>query len=282
MKLVRYGLPGEEKPGIIDKDSNLRDLSGILKDIDGSTLDDSTLEMIRTTDLETLSIVPQATRIGPCVGNIGKFLCIGLNYSDHAEETGLPIPDHPILFFKANSSVVGCNDTVYLPRGSTHSDWEIELGVIIGKKGKYISANDALNHVAGYCIVNDVSERHFQFNLSGTWDKGKSCDTFGPIGPWLVTRDEILNPQNLSMSLDLNGKRMQTGNTQTMIFSVVEIIEHLSSLMTLHPGDIISTGTPPGVGTGMKPNPIYLKKGDIMELEIDKLGRQTQPVDQDT
>jgi 2-keto-4-pentenoate hydratase/2-oxohepta-3-ene-1,7-dioic acid hydratase in catechol pathway len=282
MKLVRYGNPGEEKPGIIDKDSNLRDLSGILKDIDGSTLDDSTLEMIRTTDLETLSIVPQATRIGPCVGNIGKFLCIGLNYSDHAEETGLPIPNHPILFFKANSSVVGCNDTVYLPRGSTHSDWEIELGVIIGKKGKYISANDALNHVAGYCIVNDVSERHFQFNLSGTWDKGKSCDTFGPIGPWLVTRDEILNPQNLSMSLDLNGKRMQTGNTQTMIFSVVEIIEHLSSLMTLHPGDIISTGTPPGVGTGMKPNPIYLKKGDIMELEIDKLGRQTQPVDQDT
>jgi len=282
MKLVRYGNPGEEKPGIIDKDSNLRDLSGILKDIDGSTLDDSTLEMIRTTDLETLSIVPQATRIGPCVGNIGKFLCIGLNYSDHAEETGLPIPNHPILFFKANSSVVGCNDTVYLPRGSTHSDWEIELGVIIGKKGKYISANDALNHVAGYCIVKDVSERHFQFNLSGTWDKGKSCDTFGPIGPWLVTRDEILNPQNLSMSLDLNGKRMQTGNTQTMIFSVVEIIEHLSSLMTLHPGDIISTGTPPGVGTGMKPNPIYLKKGDIMELEIDKLGRQTQPVDQDT
>ena len=282
MKLVRYGLPGEEKPGIIDKNSNLRDLSGILKDIDGSTLDDSTLEMIRATDLETLSILPQDTRIGPCVGNIGKFLCIGLNYSDHAEETGLPIPDHPILFFKANSSVVGCNDTVYLPRGSTHSDWEIELGVIIGKKGKYISANDALNHVAGYCIVNDVSERHFQFNLSGTWDKGKSCDTFGPIGPWLVTRDEILNPQNLSMSLDLNGKRMQTGNTQTMIFSVVEIIEHLSSLMTLHPGDIISTGTPPGVGTGMKPNPIYLKKGDIMELEIDKLGRQTQPVDQDT
>ena len=282
MELVRYGNPGEEKPGLIDKDSNLRDLSSILKDIDGNTLDDSTLEMLRAIDLETLSILPQATRIGPCVGNIGKFLCIGLNYSDHAEETGLPIPEHPILFFKANSSVVGCNDTVYLPRGSTHSDWEIELGVIIGKKGKYISANDALSHVAGYCIVNDVSERHFQFNLSGTWDKGKSCDTFGPIGPWLVTRDEIPNPQNLSMSLDLNGRRMQTGNTQTMIFSVAEIIEHLSSLMTLHPGDIISTGTPPGVGTGMKPNPIYLKKGDIMELEIDKLGRQTQPVDQDT
>jgi 2-keto-4-pentenoate hydratase/2-oxohepta-3-ene-1,7-dioic acid hydratase in catechol pathway len=282
MKLVRYGNPGEEKPGLIDKDSNLRDLSSILKDIDGNTLDDSTLEMLRAIDLETLSILPQATRIGPCVGNIGKFLCIGLNYSDHAEETGLPIPEHPILFFKANSSVVGCNDTVYLPRGSTHSDWEIELGVIIGKKGKYISANDALSHVAGYCIVNDVSERHFQFNLSGTWDKGKSCDTFGPIGPWLVTRDEIPNPQNLSMSLDLNGRRMQTGNTQTMIFSVAEIIEHLSSLMTLHPGDIISTGTPPGVGNGMKPNPIYLKKGDIMELEIDKLGRQTQPVDQDT
>ena len=282
MKLVRYGNPGEEKPGLIDKDSNLRDLSSILKDIDGNTLDDSTLEMLRAIDLETLSILPQATRIGPCVGNIGKFLCIGLNYSDHAEETGLPIPEHPILFFKANSSVVGCNDTVYLPRGSTHSDWEIELGVIIGKKGKYISANDALSHVAGYCIVNDVSERHFQFNLSGTWDKGKSCDTFGPIGPWLVTRDEIPNPQNLSMSLDLNGRRMQTGNTQTMIFSVAEIIEHLSSLMTLHPGDIISTGTPPGVGTGMKPNPIYLKKGDIMELEIDKLGRQTQSVDQDT
>ena len=225
--------------------------------------------------------VSNNTRIGPCIGSVGKFLSIGLNYSDHAAETGLPIPEHPILFLKATSSIVGPNDTVYMPRGSTKSDWEVELGVIIGKKAKYIKESDALSYVAGYCIVNDVSEREFQTELSGQWTKGKSCDTYGPTGPWLVTRDEIPDPQRLSMSLDLNGKRMQDGNTRTMIFTVAQIIEHLSSLMTLYPGDLISTGTPPGVGMGIKPNPIFLKSGDIMELKIEHLGTQRQVVDQD-
>jgi 2-keto-4-pentenoate hydratase/2-oxohepta-3-ene-1,7-dioic acid hydratase in catechol pathway len=204
-----------------------------------------------------------------------------LNYSDHAEETGMPIPEHPILFLKATSSIVGANDTVFMPRDSVKSDWEVELGVVIGKKAKYVTENDALSHVMGYCIVNDVSEREFQTELSGQWTKGKSCDTYGPTGPWLVTPDEIPDPQNLSMHLNINGTRMQTGNTKTMIFSVAKIIEHLSSLMTLYPGDLISTGTPPGVGMGMKPNPIYLRKGDLMELEIEKLGKQRQVVDQD-
>ncbi|MDC1482043.1 fumarylacetoacetate hydrolase family protein, partial [Ascidiaceihabitans sp.] len=219
--------------------------------------------------------------IGACVGNIGKFLCIGLNYSDHAAETGATIPKHPILFFKANSAIVGAYDDVVIPRGSTHTDWEVELGVIIGKTAKYVSKEDALDHVAGYCIVNDVSERHFQANLTGQWTKGKSCDTFGPTGPWLVTRDEVADPQNLSMTLDVNGKRMQTGSTATMIFSVAEIIEHLSGLMTLHPGDVITTGTPPGVALGMKPEPIFLKVGDVMDLKIEGLGHQKQKVDQD-
>lgn len=281
MKLVRYGPLGAEKPGMLDNAGLLRDLSAHVADINGDTLGDAEIEKLRAIDVETLPIVEGEQRIGACVGNIGKFLCIGLNYSDHAAETGADIPKHPILFFKANSAIVGAYDDVFMPRGSTHTDWEVELGVVIGTKAKYVSKENALDHVAGYCIVNDVSERNYQTQLTGQWTKGKSCDTFGPTGPWLVTRDEVADPQNLSMSLDVNGKRMQTGNTSTMIFTVAEIIEHLSSLMTLHPGDVITTGTPPGVGMGIKPTPVFLKKGDVMELSIDGLGQQQQKVDQD-
>ncbi len=280
MKLVRYGAPGQEKPGLMDGDT-LRDLSGHIDDITGATLGDAALDKLRAIDPASLPVVDGNVRIGQCVGNIGKFLCIGLNYSDHAAETGAAIPEHPILFFKANSAIVGPNDDVVMPRGSTKTDWEVELGVVIGKAAKYVSKDNALEHVAGYCVVNDVSERHFQANLTGQWTKGKSCDTFGPTGPYLVTRDEVPDPQNLAMSLDVNGTRMQTGNTSTMIFSVAEIIEHLSHLMTLHPGDVVSTGTPPGVGLGMKPEPVFLKVGDVMELEIEGLGRQRQEVRQD-
>ena len=281
MKLLRFGNIGEEKPGAIDSNGIIRDLSSIINDLNSQSIDDRTMEKLRKINLKSLPAVSNNTRIGPCIGSVGKFLSIGLNYSDHAAETGLPIPEHPILFLKATSSIVGPNDTVYMPRGSTKSDWEVELGVIIGKKAKYVKESDALSYVAGYCIVNDVSEREFQTELSGQWTKGKSCDTYGPTGPWLVTRDEIPDPQRLSMSLDLNGKRMQDGNTKTMIFTVAQIIEHLSSLMTLYPGDLISTGTPPGVGMGIKPNPIFLKSGDIMELKIEHLGAQRQVVDQD-
>ena len=281
MKLLRFGSIGEEKPGAIDSNGIIRDLSSIINDLNSQSIDDRTMEKLRKINLKSLPAVSNNTRIGPCIGSVGKFLSIGLNYSDHAAETGLPIPEHPILFLKATSSIVGPNDTVYMPRGSTKSDWEVELGVIIGKKAKYVKESDALSYVAGYCIVNDVSEREFQTELSGQWTKGKSCDTYGPTGPWLVTRDEIPDPQRLSMSLDLNGKRMQDGNTKTMIFTVAQIIEHLSSLMTLYPGDLISTGTPPGVGMGIKPNPIFLKSGDIMELKIEHLGAQRQVVDQD-
>lgn len=280
MKLVRYGDMGAEKAGLMDGDT-LRDLSAHVADITGDMLDDATLDKLRSLDPSTLPRVSGTPRIGACVGNIGKFLCIGLNYSDHAAETGAAIPEHPILFFKANSAVVGPNDNVVMPRGSTHTDWEVELGVVIGKTAKYVNKETALDHVAGYCVINDVSERHFQTQLTGQWTKGKSCDTFGPTGPWLVTRDEIADPQNLAMSLDVNGKRMQTGNTSTMIFTVAEIIEHLSGLMTLHPGDVISTGTPPGVGMGIKPEPVYLKVGDVMELTIQGLGQQRQEVGQD-
>ena len=281
MKLLRYGPIGSEKPGLLDNAGLLRDLSEHVDDINGAMLNDAALDLLRALDVSALPIVEGEQRIGACVGNIGKFLCIGLNYSDHAAETGAAIPKHPILFFKANSAIVGAYDDVVIPRGSTHTDWEVELGVIIGKTAKYVSKEDALDHVAGYCIVNDVSERHFQANLTGQWTKGKSCDTFGPTGPWLVTRDEVADPQNLSMTLDVNGKRMQTGSTATMIFSVAEIIEHLSGLMTLHPGDVITTGTPPGVALGMKPEPIFLKVGDVMDLKIEGLGHQKQKVDQD-
>ncbi len=281
MKLLRYGTLGAEKPGLLDNAGLLRDLSAHVDDITGSTLDDATLARLRALDPADLPIVEGEQRIGACVGNIGKFLCIGLNYSDHAAETGAAIPEHPILFFKANSAIVGPYDNVVMPRGSEKTDWEVELGVVIGKEAKYVSKDDALDYVAGYCIVNDVSERHFQTNLTGQWTKGKSCDTFGPTGPWLVTRDEIDDPQALDMACDVNGKRMQTGNTSTMIFTVAEIIEHLSQLFTLHPGDVITTGTPPGVGMGIKPNPVYLKKGDVMDLTIEGLGNQRQRVEQD-
>lgn len=281
MKLVRYGNEGAERPGLIDANGVLRDLSAHIPDIDGRMLNDASLERLRALDTEALPAVDGSPRFAPVVGNIGKFLCIGLNYSDHAAETGAAIPEHPILFFKANSAIVGANDDVIMPRGSTHTDWEVELGVVIGTTTKYVSEQEALSHVAGYCIVNDVSERHFQTQLTGQWTKGKSCDTFGPTGPFLVTRDEVPDPQALDMSLDVNGKRMQTGNTSTMIFSVAQIISHLSQLMTLHPGDIITTGTPPGVGMGIKPDPVYLKSGDVMELHISGLGQQRQTVGQD-
>lgn len=281
MKLLRYGQTGAEKPGMLDDTGTLRDLSAHVDDINGAMLDDATIAKLRALDPATLPAVEGNPRLGACVGNIGKFLCIGLNYSDHAAETGADLPEHPILFFKANSAIVGPYDDVMMPRGSTHTDWEVELGVVIGKEAKYVSKADALDYVAGYCVVNDVSERHFQTQLTGQWTKGKSCDTFGPTGPWLVTRDEVADPQNLGMSLDVNGKRMQTGSTATMIFTVAEIIEHLSGLMTLHPGDVITTGTPPGVGMGIKPEPVYLKVGDVMELTIDGLGQQRQTVGQD-
>lgn len=281
MKLVRYGEFGQEKPGIIDADGNIRDLSDHVSDIDGASLSKSSLDAIRSLDIDELPKVGGTQRFGACVGSIGKFMCIGLNYSDHAAETGADIPEHPILFMKATSAVVGPNDTVSIPRGSTHSDWEVELGVVIGTPCKYVSEEDALDYVAGYCVSNDVSERHFQTQLTGQWTKGKSCDTFGPIGPWLVTADEVADPQNLDMWLDVNGKRMQTGSTSTMIFTVAQIISHLSQMMTLQPGDVISTGTPPGVGMGMKP-PVYLKKGDVMSVYIEGLGQQTQDVDEDS
>ena len=281
MKLLRYGKNGTEKPGLLDGAGQLRDLSAHVDDITGKTLGDTTLSKLSMLNPADLPLVDSEQRLGPCVGNIGKFLCIGLNYSDHAAETGAKIPKHPILFFKANSAIIGPNDDVVMPRGSEQTDWEVELGVVIGKKAKYVSKENALDYVAGYCIVNDVSERHFQANLTGQWTKGKSCDTYGPIGPWLVTRDEIKDPQNLAMSCDVNGKRMQSGNTATMIFTVAEIIEHLSQLFTLHPGDLISTGTPPGVGLAIKPKPVFLKKGDVMSLNIESLGNQRQKVNQD-
>ena len=278
MKLVRYGATGQEKPGMIDADGTLRDLSAHVTDITGATLGDDSIANLRTLDPTTLPAVQGNPRIGACVGDIGKFMCIGLNYADHAAETGADIPEHPILFMKANSAITGPNDDVVMPRGSTKTDWEVELGVVIGKAAKYVSEEEALDYVAGYCLCNDVSERHFQTSLTGQWTKGKSCDTFGPTGPWLVTRDEVDDAQNLDMWLDVNGKRMQTGNTKTMIFTVAQVISHLSQLFTLHPGDVISTGTPPGVGMGMKPEPVYLKDGDVMELSIQGLGVQRQNV----
>ena len=281
MKLVRYGNEGQEKPGLIDADGLLRDLSSHVADINGPALSKDSLKKLYDIDQASLPAVSGAPRLGACVGDIGKFMCIGLNYSDHAAETGADIPEHPILFMKATSAVVGANDNVMLPRGSTHTDWEVELGVVIGTPCKYVSVEEALDYVAGYFVSNDVSERHFQTKLTGQWTKGKSCDTFGPIGPWLVTSDEISDPQNLDMGLELNGQRMQTGNTSTMIFTVAECISHLSQMMTLLPGDVISTGTPPGVGMGIKPEPIYLKEGDVMDVWIEGLGQQTQTVGQD-
>ena len=276
MKLLRYGPVGQEKPGILDSSGTIRDLSGVVDDISPSTVDDQTLAKIARLNHSNLPAVSGEPRLGSCVGNIGKMVCIGLNYSDHAAETGATPPPEPIIFMKANSAICGPNDDVRIPRNSVKTDWEIELGFVIGKTAKYVSEADALDHIAGYCICNDVSEREFQAERSGQWTKGKSCDTFGPTGPWLVTRDEVADPQNLKMTLDVNGKRFQDGNTNTMIFGVKFVVHYLSQFFTLHPGDVISTGTPPGVGLGIKPEPIFLKAGDEMVLEIEGLGRQTQ------
>lgn len=277
MKLIRYGAVGTEKPGLLDGESNLRDLSGIVGDIAGDALSDASLAKIRAIDPASLPLVDGSPRLGPCVGDIGKFICIGLNYADHAAESGMELPQEPVVFFKATSAVCGANDTVEIPRGSVKTDWEVELGVVIGKHTKYVSPEDALDHVAGYCVVNDLSERDFQIHRSGQWVKGKSCDTFGPIGPWMVTRDEVPNPQNLAMYLEVNGHRYQDGSTKTMHFNVATIVSHLSQFMSLQPGDVISTGTPPGVGMGQSPE-TYLKVGDKMELGIAGLGVQTQSV----
>ncbi len=277
MKLVRFGAVGQEKPGIIDTDGKIRDLSEIVADIAGDILSDAGLDKIRSTDLSSLPIIDATTRIGACVGQVGKFLCIGLNYADHAEEAGMELPKEPVVFAKATSAICGPNDDIEIPRNSVKTDWEVELGVVIGKHAKYVDEADAMNYVAGFCLVNDLSERDFQIHRSGQWIKGKSCDTFGPIGPWLVTRDEIKNPHSLDMYLKVNGHKYQNGSTKTMVFGVEKIISHLSQFMSLHPGDVISTGTPPGVGFGQKPE-IYLNIGDKMELGIEGLGVQYQTV----
>lgn len=277
MKLVRYGNPGKEKPGLIDAEGKLRDLSGVIKDIGPDQLGDAALARLRKLKTANLPLVKGSPRRGSPVSGVGKFIAIGLNYADHAAESGLPIPKEPIVFMKATTCIQGPNDSVMLPKGSKKSDWEVELGVVIGTKAQYVSQKDALSFVAGYCTVNDLSEREYQIERGGTWDKGKGCDTFGPLGPWLVTRDDVPNPQKLGMWLDLNGKRMQTGSTRTMIFSVAKLVSYVSQFMTLMPGDVITTGTPPGVGLGMKP-PLYLKKGDVMTLGIEGLGEQRQLV----
>lgn len=279
MKLVRFGPRGQEKPGIVDQDGRIRDLSSIVDDIDGSVLDRE-LPRLRSLDPASLPLAPDDVRLAEPVARVGKFLCIGLNYRDHAAESGMPIPAEPILFLKATSSIIGPNDPVLLPPTSTKSDWEVELGVVIGKTARYVDEADAMDHVAGFCVVNDLSEREYQLERGGQWDKGKGCDTFGPFGPWLVTTDEVADVHDLAMWLDVNGRRMQTGNTATLIFNVPTIISYVSRFMSLQPGDVISTGTPPGVGMGMKP-PTYLKEGDVITLGIDGLGEQRQEVGRD-
>ncbi|ENV18227.1 fumarylacetoacetate hydrolase family protein [Acinetobacter sp. I-MWF] len=276
MKLLRYGVKGQEKPGILDPQGQIRDLSSVIQDINGQVLA-AELDQIRNLDLSSLPLVAEGVRLGACVGNIGKFICIGLNYSDHAAETGAEVPAEPVVFNKWTSAVVGPNDNVEIPKNSFKTDWEVELGVIIGKDGRYISKEQAMDYVAGYCVINDVSERTFQLEGTGTWDKGKGCDTFGPTGPWLVTKDEIENPHNLKIWLEVDGHRYQDGNTDTMIFDVPTIVSYLSQFMSLQAGDVISTGTPPGVGLGQKP-PVYLKAGQVMRLGIEGLGEQQQKV----
>jgi 2-keto-4-pentenoate hydratase/2-oxohepta-3-ene-1,7-dioic acid hydratase in catechol pathway len=276
MKLLRYGPVGQEKPGLLDTQGVLRDLSAHVADIHGATLDTATLNRLRGLDTASLPKVEGSPRIGACVGNIGKFVCIGLNYADHAAESNLPVPSEPVVFNKWTSAIVGPNDDVKIPRGSEKTDWEVELGVVIGKAASYVEEADAMDYVAGYCVINDVSERNYQIERGGTWDKGKGCDTFGPTGPWLVTADEIADPHALGMWLEVDGHRYQNGNTRTMVFKVPELIAYLSKFMTLHPGDVISTGTPPGVGMGVKPSPVYLRPGQTMRLGIDGLGEQLQ------
>lgn len=276
MKLLRYGQPGQERPGMLDAQGRLRDLSQHIADVGGAALLPASLAKLRALDSAALPLVEGQPRLGTCVGGIGKFICIGLNYADHAAETGAAIPEEPVVFNKWTSAVVGPYDRVEIPRGSQKTDWEVELGVVIGQGGRYISEADAMRHVAGYCVINDVSEREYQIERGGTWDKGKGCDTFGPIGPWLVTADEIADPHSLNLWLEVDGKRYQDGNTSTMIFRIPQIVSYLSRFMSLQPGDVISTGTPPGVGMGQKPQPIYLRAGQTMRLGIEGLGEQRQ------
>lgn len=276
MKLLRYGEPGHERPGLLDAQNQIRDLSAILPDLDGSALSPQSLARLAALDPQSLPLVSGQPRLGPCVSRVGKFICIGLNYADHAAEGGMAIPKEPVVFLKATSSIVGPNDQVEIPRQSHKTDWEVELGVVIGKTAKYISEAEALNHVAGYCVINDLSEREFQLERGGQWDKGKGCDTFGPLGPYLVTADEVPDPQNLAMWLEVDGHRYQNGTTRNMIFGVAHIVSYLSQFMSLQPGDVISTGTPAGVGMGQKPQPIYLKPGQTIRLGIDGLGIQQQ------
>ena len=276
MKLVRYGLKGQERPGVLDSEGRIRDLNAHVPDIAGDVLLPDALAKLRDIDVGALPAVPGNPRLGPCVGRVGKMVCIGLNYADHAAETGAAIPKEPIVFMKATSAICGPNDDVEIPRGSHKTDWEVELGVVIGKPAKYVPENAAMEYVAGYCIVNDVSEREYQTERGGQWDKGKGCDTFGPLGPWLVTRDEVKDPQNLDMWLEVDGHRYQNGNTRTMIFNVPQLVSYVSHFMSLQSGDVISTGTPPGVGMGCKPSPIYLKPGQTMRLGIAGLGEQRQ------
>jgi 2-keto-4-pentenoate hydratase/2-oxohepta-3-ene-1,7-dioic acid hydratase in catechol pathway len=278
MKLLRYGPPGQEKPGLLDASGTLRDLSGHLPDLGPVELAAGAINRLRRLDVRSLPEVPGNPRIGPIVSSVGKFVAIGLNYSDHAAESGMEIPKEPVIFMKAPSCLSGPEDPIVLPRDSVKTDYEVELGVVIGRTGRYVEPSKAFEYVAGYCVVNDVSEREYQLERGGTWDKGKGCDTFGPVGPWLVTPDEVGDPQNLSMWLDVNGRRKQTGSTRTMIFGVAELISYVSRFMALLPGDLITTGTPPGVGLGQKPNPIYLKPGDDVRLGIEKLGTQRQVV----
>jgi len=277
MKLLRFGEKGSEKPGLLDDQGNIRDLSAHIEDLSAENLADKVLAKLAAIDVGDLPIVASGTRLGPCVTNVGKFICIGLNYSDHAAEAGMQVPPEPVVFFKATSAITGPNDQVEIPRHSKATDWEVELGVVIGKEAKYIDQSEALDYVAGYCVINDLSERDFQLERAGQWVKGKSCDTFGPIGPWLVTRDEIPDPQTLAMYLEVNEHRYQDGNTSTMVYGVAHVVAYLSQFMSLQPGDIISTGTPPGVGMGQTPS-VYLKAGDCMQLGIAGLGHQTQQV----
>ena len=276
MKLLRIGNKGQERPALLDNNGQLRDLSAVIPDIAGDSLSPQSIARLQEIDPSTLPLVQGSPRIGACVGQVGKFICIGLNYADHAAETGAAIPAEPVVFSKWTSAIVGPDDDIEIPRNSRKTDWEVELGVVIGKGGRYISESDALEHVAGYCVINDVSEREFQLELGGTWDKGKGCDTFGPLGPWLVTRDEIADPHQLDLWLEVDGKRYQNGNTRTMIFQIPKIVSYLSQFMSLQPGDVISTGTPPGVGLGIKPEPVYLRAGQQIRLGIAGLGEQNQ------
>ncbi|MGP1355277.1 ureidoglycolate lyase [Roseicyclus sp.] len=275
MKLLRYGAPGSEKPGMLDAEGRIRDLSAVVADIAGDTLAPEGLARLAALDPADLPRVEGAPRLGPCVGGVGKFICVGLNYADHAAESGMPVPPEPVLFFKATSAICGPDDPVRIPRNSSKTDWEVELGVVIGKAGSYIDEADAMDHVAGYCVINDWSEREFQMERAGQWMKGKSCDSFGPIGPWLVTRDEVPDPQDLAMWLEVDGHRYQDGSTRTMVYGVRHLVHYISRFMSLQPGDVISTGTPPGVGLGQKP-PVYLREGQIVRLGIAGLGEQTQ------